>query len=325
MSNKLRDVYIVSAVRTPVGKAPRGQFSKVRPDDLLAHIIKSAMQEVPSIGGAEVDDVIIGCAMPEAEQGMNVARIGTLLAGLPDSVPAMTINRFCCSGLQSIALGAQRIATGEAEVIVAGGVESMSQVPLGGNKLSFNPRIFSPNNPEVAIAYGMGITAEKVAQRWNISREAQDEFALTSHQKALKAIEAGYFHREISPFTVILQKADLQSGQIKITEKEITTDEGPRRGTSLEALSNLKSVFSLKGSVTAGNSSQTSDGAGAVILVSERILTAHNLKPLARFVGFSVAGVPAEIMGIGPILAVPKLLKLILPRITRHDYATILN
>jgi acetyl-CoA acyltransferase len=309
MTTRSRDVYIVSAVRTPVGKANRGVFNRTRPDDLLAHVIKKAMQEIPTIGGAEVDDVIIGCAMPEAEQGMNVARIATLLAGLPDSVPAMTVNRFCSSGLQTIALGAQRIAAGEAEVIIAGGTESMSMVPLGGHKMTFNPAIFAKNNPDVAIAYGMGITAEKVAERWQITRDMQDEFALASHQKAIKAIEQGLFQREIAPFTVVSQRPDLQTGELHTIEREIAIDEGPRASTSFDALSNLKPAFSRTGTVTAGNSSQTSDGAGAVVLVSERILTAHNLKPLAKFCGFSVAGVPAEIMGIGPIYAVPKLLQ----------------
>lgn len=309
MLNRSRDVYIVSAVRTPVGKAPRGVLSKVRPDDLLAHVIKHAMQAVPTIPGSEVDDVIIGCAMPEAEQGMNVARIGTLLAGLPDSVPAMTVNRFCSSGLQTIALGAARIASGEAEIIIAGGVESMSQVPLGGNKFSMNPKIFTPADPNIAIAYGMGITAENVAKRWDITREMQDQFALSSHQKALEAIDAGFFENEIVPFEVTSTKPNLDTLELMTSKRIVTTDEGPRKSTSLDALSHLKPAFASQGTVTAGNSSQTSDGAAALVLVSERALTAHNLTPLARFCGFDVAGVPADIMGIGPVFAVPKLLQ----------------
>ncbi|MDF2939538.1 MAG: acetyl-CoA acetyltransferase [Gammaproteobacteria bacterium] len=301
-------VYIVSALRTPVGKANRGIFRQVRPDDLAAHVIKGVMDQVPGVSPRDVEDVILGCAMPEAEQGMNVARIAALLAGLPDSVPGMTINRFCSSGVQSIALAADRIALGDADVMIAGGVESMSMVPMGGNKLSANPKFFTENEL-VGIAYGMGITAEKVAEKWQVSRQDQDQFALESHQKALAAIENGWFQNEILPYSITSRTPDLDSFKIDITESIADIDEGPRAGTNLEALAKLKPAFDKTGSVTAGNSSQVSDGAAAVLLVSERYLIQHRLKPLARFCGFSVAGVPPEIMGIGPIMAIPKVLK----------------
>ncbi|MDF2529799.1 MAG: acetyl-CoA acetyltransferase [Gammaproteobacteria bacterium] len=301
-------VYIVSALRTPVGKANRGIFRLTRPDDLAAHVIKGVMDHTPGVNPRDVEDVIMGCAMPEAEQGMNVARIAALLAGLPDSVPGMTINRFCSSGVQSIALAADRIALGQADVMIAGGVESMSMVPMGGNKLSANPKFFSENEL-VGIAYGMGITAEKVAEKWQVSRADQDQFALASHQKALNAIQSGWFKNEILPYTVTSRAPDLDNFKINLNESIADTDEGPRADTSLEALNKLKPAFDKTGSVTAGNSSQVSDGAAAVLLVSERYLIQHRLKPLARFCGFSVAGVPPDIMGIGPIMAIPKVLK----------------
>ncbi|MDF2691343.1 MAG: acetyl-CoA acetyltransferase [Gammaproteobacteria bacterium] len=301
-------VYIVSALRTPVGKANRGIFRQVRPDDLAAHVIKGVINQVPAVNPRDIEDVILGCAMPEAEQGMNIARIAALLAGLPDSVPGMTINRFCSSGVQSIALAADRIALGHADVMIAGGVESMSMVPMGGNKLSANPKFFS-DNELVGIAYGMGITAEKVAEKWQVSRQDQDQFALLSHQKALAAIQNGWFKNEILPYQATSRTADLDRYKININQSTLDTDEGPRADTSLEALSKLKPAFAKEGSVTAGNSSQTSDGAAAVLLVSERYLMQHSLKPLARFCGFAVAGVPPEIMGIGPIMAIPKVLK----------------
>lgn len=304
----LQDVYIVSAVRTPVGKY-KGAFANVRPDDLLAHVLKGAVEKVEGFDPKEIDDVIIGCAMPEAEQGMNVARISTLLAGLPESLPAMTINRFCSSGLQSIAQAANAIATGQADAIIAGGVESMSMVPMGGHKNSPNPKFFENNGEHVAIAYGMGITAEKVAEQWQVSRESQEEFALLSHQKAVQAIDAGEFRQEILPYIVQSHRAALQEGKIEISETLVEDDQGPRRDTSLERLAKLRTVFRNRGSVTAGTSSQMSDGAAALLLMSEEMVKRTNATPLARFRGFSVAGCPPEIMGIGPKYAVPKLLE----------------
>ncbi|MEJ2629847.1 MAG: acetyl-CoA C-acyltransferase [Acidihalobacter sp.] len=301
-----QDVYVVAASRTPVGKAPRGVFRRTRPDDLLAHALRTVLADCPKLDPAEIGDVIVGCAMPEAEQGMNVARIASLLAGLPDSVPAMTINRFCSSGLQAVANAADRIRLGEAEVMIAGGVESMSMVPLGGNKLSMNPAIF--DDQHVGIAYGMGITAEKVAARWGVSREDQDEFALRSHRLALQARDAGWFDAEIAPFTVVSHQPG-EDGTVRLAETVVKQDEGPRRDTSAEVLARLRPAFAQGGSVTAGNSSQTSDGAGAVVLMSEKRMDALGLEPLARFVGYAVAGVPPEIMGIGPIKAIPQALQ----------------
>ncbi|HSS46997.1 MAG TPA: acetyl-CoA C-acyltransferase, partial [Burkholderiales bacterium] len=256
---------------------------------------------------ATIDDVIVGCAMPEGEQGMNVARIALLLAGFPNRVSGMTINRFCSSGLQAVALAADRIRLGEAEVMIGAGTESMSMVPMGGNKIAANPRIFNDEN--IGIAYGMGITAEKVASRWKIGREAQDQFALQSHQRAIRATESGEFKQEITPYPVAETIPDLESREVVEKTREVSVDEGPRRDTSLEALGKLKPAFAAKGSVTAGNSSQMSDGAAAVILMSEAALKRFNLKPLGRFLGYAVAGVPPEIMGIGPKEAIPKVLK----------------
>ncbi|MES9848608.1 MAG: acetyl-CoA C-acyltransferase [Candidatus Thiodiazotropha sp.] len=299
--------YIVAARRTPVGKAPRGVFRQTRPDDLLTHAIQGVLGDCPGLQPELIEDVIIGCAMPEAEQGLNVARVSSLLAGLPDSVPGVTINRFCSSGLQSIAMAADRIRLGEADIIVAGGVESMSMVPMMGNKVAINPAVFEDDN--VAIAYGMGVTAENVAERWKVSREDQDSFALQSHQRALAAINAGHFEREILPYLTKQHLPD-EGNTIRILERPVKSDEGPRPDSSLEGLAKLRPVFAAKGSVTAGNSSQMSDGAGAVVVMSEGKMRALNLEPLARFVGYSVAGVPAEIMGIGPKEAIPKLEKL---------------
>ncbi|MES9988573.1 MAG: acetyl-CoA C-acyltransferase [Candidatus Thiodiazotropha endolucinida] len=299
--------YIVAARRTPVGKAPRGVFRQTRPDDLLTHAIQGVLGDCPGLQPELIEDVIIGCAMPEAEQGLNVARVSSLLAGLPDSVPGVTINRFCSSGLQSIAMAADRIRLGEADIIVAGGVESMSMVPMMGNKVAINPAVFEDDN--VAIAYGMGVTAENVAKRWKVSREDQDSFALQSHQRALAAINAGHFKREILPYLAKQHLPD-EGNTIRILERPVKSDEGPRPDSSLEGLAKLRPVFAAKGSVTAGNSSQMSDGAGAVVVMSERKMRTLNLEPLARFVGYSVAGVPAEIMGIGPKEAIPKLEKL---------------
>jgi acetyl-CoA acyltransferase len=308
MSKQIQDAYIVAAVRTPVGKAPRGMFRNVRPDDMLAHVLKGALARVPGLDPHDIGDVIVGCAMPEAEQGMNVARIGVLLAGLPDTVPAMTINRFCSSGVQAVALAADRIRTGDDDVVIAAGTESMSMVPMMGNKIALNDAVFA-RDENVAIAYGMGITAENVAKQWKVSREDQDAFAVASHQKAAKAIAAGGFKDEILPYEVDSAAPDLASGQVIHRKKVADTDEGPRPDSTLEGLSKLKTVFAARGTVTAGNSSQMSDGAAAVILMSEKALKKYNLKPLARFAGFAVAGVPPEIMGIGPIKAIPKVLK----------------
>ena len=307
MTRQVQDAYIVSAVRTPVGKAPRGIFRNTRPDDMLAHVLREAIKRAPGIDVARIGDAIIGCAMPEAEQGMNVARIGVLLAGLPDSVPGMTINRFCSSGLQAIALAADRIRLGEADLMLAGGTESMSMVPMMGHKIAMNPAVFADDN--IGIAYGMGITAEKVAERWKVTREQQDAFALQSHQRAIAAIAAGEFRDEIAPFPLDDHYPDLTTRGIVADARNVDTDEGPRKDTSLEALAKLRPVFRMGGSVTAGNSSQTSDGAGAVLLASEQALKDYGLKPLARFVGFAVAGVPPEIMGIGPKEAIPRALK----------------
>ena len=301
----MQDAYIVSAVRSPVAKAFKGGFRNTRPDDLLAHVLKAALAEVPALEASRVEDVIIGCAMPEAEQGMNVARIGVLLAGLPDSVPGVTVNRFCSSGLQTISMAADRIRLGEADVVIAGGTESMTMVPMMGHKVSMNPAVFSDDN--LGIAYGMGITAENVANQWEISREQQDAFAFSSHEKALSAIDAKQFS-EIRPYTVQHHVPDPTSGAVRLAEVVVDTDEGPRRGTTIEALAKLRPVFNARGSVTAGNTSQMSDGAGALVLVSKKILKELDLEPLAVFRGFSVAGVQPEIMGIGPIAAIPKAL-----------------
>ena len=308
MTKQLQDAYIVSAVRTPVGKAPRGVFRNTRPDDLLAHVLRHAVAGAPGIDTARIDDVVIGCAMPEAEQGMNIARIGVLLAGLPNSVAAQTINRFCSSGVQAIALAADRIRTGDADLMLAGGTESMSMVPMMGNKIAMNPAAFTDEN--VAIAYGMGITAENVAREWRVSREDQDAFAAKSHDKALAAIAAGYFNDEIAAFTLDDHYPNLANGSIKTDSRLIDTDEGPRPGTTAETLAKLRAVFQLGGSVTAGNSSQMSDGAGACVVASEAAIKEYNLTPIARFVSFAVAGVRPEVMGIGPIAAIPKALKL---------------
>ena len=304
---QITDAYIVSALRSPVGKAPRGMFKLVRPDDLLAHVLKSVLMQCPGLDHAAIDDVIIGCAMPEAEQGMNVARIALLLAGIPNSVPGVTINRFCSSGLQAIAFAAERIRVGDAQVMVAGGTESMSLIPMVGNKPAANPAIFEKNE-HVEIAYGMGITAEKVAEQWKISRESQDEFATESHRKALQAIASGEFRDEITPYTLVETFPDLDARTLETKRQEIMQDEGPRPGTSVEVLAKLKPAFAINGSVTAGNSSQMSDGAAAVILMSEAAMKRYGAQPLARFVGYSVAGVPPEIMGIGPKKAIPKVL-----------------
>ncbi len=310
MSKQIQDAYIVAATRTPVGKAPKGVFRNTRPDDMLAHVLKAVVAQAPGIDVNRIDDAIIGCAMPEGEQGMNVARIGLLLAGLPNTIAAQTINRFCSSGLQAVALAADQIRLGNADLMLAGGTESMSMVPMMGNKVALSPSVFKDDH--VAIAYGMGITAEKVADEWKVSREDQDAFALASHQKALAAIAAGEFRDEISPYEVLSHLPDLAGNAIQLKKRLVDTDEGPRPDTSIEGLARLRPVFrngQFGGSVTAGNSSQMSDGAGAVLLASEQAIKDYGLTPLARFVSFSVAGVRPEVMGIGPIAAIPKALK----------------
>jgi acetyl-CoA acyltransferase len=307
MTKQIQDAYIVAAIRTPVGKAPRGMFRNVRPDDMLAHVLKGVIAQVPGLDPHDIGDVIVGCAMPEAEQGMNVARIGVLLAGLPDTVPAMTINRFCSSGVQAVALAADRIRTGDDDVVIAAGTESMSMVPMMGNKIALNDAVFQ-GDENVAIAYGMGITAENVARQWKVTREEQDAFAVASHRKAASAIASGGFKEEILPYEIESASPDLAAGRIVTRKKVADTDEGPRADSTAETLGKLKTVFAARGSVTAGNSSQMSDGAAAVVLMSERALKKYNVKPIARFVSFAVAGVPPEIMGIGPIKAIPKVL-----------------
>lgn len=288
----MTDVYLAAAVRTAVGKAPRGALAATRPDDLAATAFQAALARVPQLDPQEIEDVILGCAMPEGEQGMNIARIAALRAGLPVTASAMTVNRFCSSGLQAIALAADSIRAGRAQVVLAGGAESMSMVPMGGNKFSANPWIID-HCPDVYLS--MGLTAENVARQYNINREQADEFALGSHKKALAAIAAGKFDEEIAP--------------VATADGEFKTDEGPRADTSAEALANLKPAFHAKGTVTAGNSSQTSDGAAAVVVISEQRAKELNITPIARFISFATAGVAPEIMGIGPVSAIPKALK----------------
>jgi len=310
MTKQIQDAYIVAATRTPVGKAPRGVFRNTRPDDMLAHVIRAVMAQAPGIDPHRIGDAVIGCAMPEAEQGMNVARIGVLLAGLPHTVPGVTINRFCSSGLQAVAYAADAIRLGEADLMIAGGTESMSMVPMMGHKVAMNPAIF--DNEHIGIAYGMGITAENVAKQWKVSREEQDAFAARSHERALAAQAAGEFKDEITPFQLDDHYPDLANDSIVTDNRVISQDEGPRPGSTPEVLARLKPVFrngQFGGSVTAGNSSQMSDGAGAVLIASEKAIKEYNLQPLARFVGFAVAGVPPEVMGIGPKEAIPLALK----------------
>jgi len=302
----MREAVVVSAVRTAVGKAPKGTLRTTRPDDLGAVAVKGALARVPGLDSKEIDDVIIGCAMPEGEQGMNIARVISFRAGLPDEPAAMTINRFCASGLQSIALAAERIRGGGAEVIVAGGAESMSFVPMGGNKLSPNPWLVE-NHPGSYLS--MGLTAERVAKHYGITREESDQFSYDSHRKALVAIEAGVFRDEIVPVSVNAMTLN-ERGEPTEQKSEFTVDEGPRADTSLDALAKLRPVFHAKGIVTAGNSSQTSDGAAAAVLMSEERAQDLGLKPLARFVAFSYVGCAPEEMGVGPVYAIPKALKM---------------
>ncbi len=304
----MKKAYIIDAKRTPVGKV-RGLLSKTRADDLLIHAIQSVLKssDAKEEINKNIDDIIVGCAMPEGPQGLNIARIATLLAGLPDSTPAYTLNRFCSSGLQSVSNAADLVKSGSADLVIAAGVESMSSVPMTGFKPSMNPKILSDEN--ISIAYGMGLTAEKVVKKYNISREAQDEFAFNSHQKAILANNNGAFVNEISPITTIKNSYSLESNEYISNSNIVSQDEGPREDTSLEVLGKLRTVFAQNGSVTAGNSSQMSDAAAAVLVASEEAVEKYNLTPKAEFMDFSVAGVPAEIMGIGPVKAIPKVLK----------------
>ncbi|MDB5753774.1 MAG: acetyl-CoA C-acyltransferase [Massilia sp.] len=303
MSKQLQDAYIVAATRTPIGKAPRGMFRTTRPDDLLVRAIQSAMAQAPGLDPALINDAIIGCSFPEAEQGFNVARMSVLLAGLPKTVGGVTVNRYCASGITAIAMAADRIRVGEADVMIAGGVESMSMVPMMGHHPSMNMNMFTDEN--VGMAYGMGLTAENVAKQWKVTREQQDAFSVESHRRAIAAQQAGYFKDETTPVEIITRTPNLATGQVDIKTRTVDTDEGARADSTMESLAKLKPVFAAKGSVTAANSSQMSDGAGALLIVSEKILREHNLTPLAKFSSFAVKGVPPEIMGIGPKFAIP--------------------
>jgi acetyl-CoA acyltransferase len=303
----MNEAVIVAAVRTPAGKAPSGSFRGTRPDDLAATAIREVLRRAPGLEPSDVDDVILGCAMPEGEQGMNVARIASLRAGIPVSASAVTVNRFCSSGLQAIAYAAERIISGGASAIVAGGTESMSLVPMGGNKIAPNPTLVD-TYPDVYLS--TGLVAENHARVSSISREEQDAFALRSHQRAIAAIDAGRFADEIIPVTARLVDANGGSGSPRTVETIVSVDEGPRRDTSAEALARLRPAFHAKGTVTAGNSSQTSDGAAAVVVTSSAFAREHGLTPLGRFVTFATAGVEPELFGIGPVPAIRKALKL---------------
>ena len=301
--------YIIDAKRTPVGKA-RGSLSKTRADDLLIHSIQSVLSTLSHADEIKnnIDDVIVGCAMPEGPQGLNVARIAALLAGLPDSTPAYTLNRFCASGLQAVANAAEMVKSGSADLVIAAGVESMSTVPMMGFKPSVNPKVIAEDE-NIAIAFGMGLTAEKVANKYKISREEQDAFALESHERALKANKEGLFSDEIVPITTTESVYSLETKEYSVKTNVVSQDEGPREGSSIESLAKLRTVFAQEGSVTAATSSQMSDGAAAVLIASEAAVKKYNLTPKAEFVAYAVAGVPAEIMGIGPVKAIPKALK----------------
>jgi acetyl-CoA acyltransferase len=303
MSKQLQDAYIVAATRTPIGKAPRGMFKSTRPDDLLVRAIQSAMAQAPGLDPALIDDAIIGCSFPEAEQGFNIARMSVLLAGLPKTVGGVTVNRYCASGITAIAMAADRIRVGQADVMIAGGVESMSMVPMMGHHPSMNLNMFTDEN--VGMAYGMGLTAENVAKQWKVTREQQDAFSVESHRRAIAAQQAGLFKDETTPVEIITRTPNLATGQVDVKTRTVDTDEGARADSSMESLAKLKPVFAAKGTVTAANSSQMSDGAGALLIVSEKILREHNLTPLAKFSSFAVKGVPPEIMGIGPKVAIP--------------------
>ena len=307
MSKQLQDAYIVAAARLPIGKR-NGYFKTTRPDDMLAAAIKAVLAQAPSLDPADIGDVVGGCALPEAEQGLNVTRLGAILAGLPKSVPGVQVNRFCSSGLQAVVMAADRIRTGDEDVMIGCGTESMSMITMLGNKVVLNPKVY--DNPEnLGIAMGMGLTAENVAERWQVNREDQDAFAVESHRRAVAAIKDGVFDAETAPYTVTSRAPDFATAQVKEVERIVKDDEGARSDINMEKLAKLKPVFAAKGSVTAGNASQMSDGAGAVLMMSEKALKHYNVKPLARFVSYAVKGVPPEIMGIGPIEAIPAALK----------------
>ena len=305
---QIQEAYIVAATRTPIGRSHRGFFRNMRPDDLLVKAIQAALAQVPTLDPQAIEDLICGCAIPEGPQGLNVARIGAVLAGLPHGVGGITVNRFCASGLSAIQMAADRIRVGEADVMIAAGTESMSMVPMMGNSPSLSPAMFD-NDENIGIAYGMGLTAEKVANQWKVSRQAQDAFAVESHQRAVAAMKAGHFADEITPVEVTERTPDLETGELSLKTRMVSLDEGARPDTSLEGLARLKAVFAARGSVTAGNSSQTSDGAGALVLASEKAIQQFGLTPLARFVSYAARGVPPEIMGIGPIEAIPAALR----------------
>ncbi len=305
---QVQDAYIVAATRTPIGRSQRGFFRNMRPDELLVKALQSALSQVPTLDPQAIEDIICGCAIPEGPQGLNVARIGAVLAGLPTSVGGITVNRFCASGLSAIQMAADRIRVGEADVMIAAGTESMSMVPMMGNTPSLSPAMYL-NDENIGIAYGMGLTAEKVATQWKVSREAQDEFAYASHMKALAAMQAGEFSDEITPVEVTDRTPNLATGEVISKTRVVSLDEGARADTTVQGLGQLKTVFAARGSVTAGNSSQTSDGAGALILASESAVKRFGLTPLARFVSFASKGVPPHIMGIGPIEAIPAALR----------------
>jgi acetyl-CoA acyltransferase len=308
---QIQDAYIVAATRSPIGRSHRGVLRNMRPDDLLAAVLKSAMAQVPGLDPHAVEDIICGCAIPEGPQGLNVARIAAVLAGLPKSVGGITVNRFCASGLAAVQMAADRIRVGEADVMIAAGTESMSMVPMMGNTPSLSPTIFAnPDDIEsYGIAYGMGLTAEKVARQWKVRRDAQDAFAYQSHMKAIAAMKAGEFANEMTELEVPERSLDLESAEVSVRTRKVNLDEGARPDTTVETLAKLKPVFAARGSVTAGNSSQTSDGAGALILASEAAVKRFGLQPLARFVSYASRGVPPHIMGIGPIEAIPAALK----------------
>ena len=308
MSKQVQDAYIVAATRLPIGKSGRGYFKNTRPDEMLVKVMQAALAQAPGLEAKAIEDAIVGCSFPEGEQGMNIARVASVLAGFGPTVGGVTINRYCASGITAVQMAADRIRVGEADVMFAGGVESMSMIPMGGNKPSLSPLIFEKDE-NIGIAYGMGLTAEKVAAQWKISREAQDAFSVESHRRAVAAMQAGYFDAEMTPFDVIERTPNLADGTVSVKSRTVKLDEGARPDTSMEGLAKLKPVFAAKGSVTAGNSSQTSDGSGGLIIVSEAALKRYNLTPLARFVSFAVRGVPPEIMGIGPIEAIPAALK----------------
>jgi acetyl-CoA acyltransferase len=305
---QVQDAYIVAATRTPIGRSHRGFFRNTRPDDLLVKALHAVLAQVPTLDPQAIEDLICGCAIPEGPQGLNIARVGAVLAGLPTSVGGITVNRFCASGLSAIQMAADRIRVGEADVMMAAGVESMSMVPMTGNSPSFSPTMFA-RDEDIGIAYGMGLTAEKVAQQWKVTRDMQDAFAVASHAKALAGQARGDFTAEITPVEVVDRSANLETGEVIEKRRTVSMDEGARADTSLEGLGKLKTVFAARGSVTAGNSSQTSDGAGALILASEKAVKQFGLTPLARFVSFASKGVPPHIMGIGPIEAIPAALR----------------